>query len=460
MKIEVCNDEFASESNTSKPNSSQSQNSRLLGVVHIPILCLTQSNYLMAWYPLGKKSSKSMGAYGEVEVEIACTGLPDQEQLPWLLFREVQKLSDFTMNVAAKADGAGQIALTSLRSDFSNSARRTATSTQVPAEMTTPIFKADMTIDTAALPGKESEQFEEQISGFPLHFPSIEVEVLEDFSLHVSLVSSINGSKVSSPGVLLLTNFRLIFVSLIRIIRNSGHSEADKLQQEDITLSGDGNGDGTNAWNLDHEAPLQSSREVDLSLQIPIFAIINVSMTSEADTEVAGTGGYNDAIRIKTNDFRTVHFTFREVEVAENTSSNEAITSYVHDAVDEILHRSEAGFKPPRHARFSRSESMSSRANSIDIARRSPNVTSDRRSSASTPLPSFGKGFNRLGSTSVDTYGCLLAGKMVSTLQVCWARLAREHPYIVEALDSEEGPPVERMYRRLKFSVSVVASTF
>lgn len=405
----------------------------------------------MAWYPLGRKSSKSLVAYGEVEVEIACTGLPDQEQMPWLLFREVQRLSDFTINVAAKTDGAGQISLSSLRSDYSSSPYRFSTSPYVHSE-SIPASKLDPALDSA-LPGKGSDQCDDQICGFPLHFPSIEVEVLEDFSLYVSLVSSINGGKVSSPGVLLLTNFRLIFVSLIRIIKNSRYSETDNLQQEDMFFAGD----FVNAWNIDHETPPQSSREVDLSLQIPIYSIINVSMTSEADVEQAGTSGYNDSIRIKTNDFRTVQFAFREVEVAENVASNEIVANNIQDVVDEILRRSEICLKSPRNQRYSRSDSMSSRASSVEYTRKSPNISSDRR--PMTPLAGSGKGPARQGNASLDTNGTITTGKIVSTLQIAWARLAREHPYVVEALDSEEGPSAERMYRRLKHAVRALVTS-
>ena len=368
-----------------------------------------------------------------MEIEIASTGQPDDEQLPWLFFREVQKLPELTNNVAARTDGAGQIALSSLkgRSESISQSTIASPSTSISHDSSsssaTPLAsKLRLRVNTNVHTSERAEDANEKISGFPLHFPSIEVEVLEDISLRVSLVSVVNGSKIVTSGALLLTNFRLIFVCLSRILKSSNinnyHPKSTIADTPQITLSS----------------------ELDVTLHIPICSIVHVSLTSEVETEQGGNGSYNEAIRIKTSDFRNMTFAFRDDDAfrdEENSIAAESTATSRRGSIDEAM-------KSSRLKRPSNSDSDSLHVEGIHLSgNKTPvNRTGERRHSSS-------KNSFRHGG-SIDLYESNAFGKGFSQLEESWHRLAREHPYIVEALDSEEGPPVHRIYRRLKYNVS------
>lgn len=126
------------------------------------------------------------------------------------------------------------------------------------------------------------------LKGFPLHYPPIEIESLEDISLRVSILCIVNATKVSCPGVLFLTNFRLIFVSLSQLCKKV------------VTTSDIMSGTNSNA-------------SLDLTTQIPLSSIMSATLITENDGQ--GYGPLNaayDGIRVRTTESRTVSFLFKD----------------------------------------------------------------------------------------------------------------------------------------------------
>ena len=115
------------------------------------------------------------------------------------------------------------------------------------------------------------------MKGFPLHFPPIETEILEDMSLRVNILCMVNATKITNPGILFLTNYRLIFVSLTNIFKkNSSYSQANNIHM-----------------GIDASKRMEGP-SLDLTTSIPISTIMSVSLTTENESSGYGPLGKSD----------------------------------------------------------------------------------------------------------------------------------------------------------------------
>lgn len=153
----------------------------------------------------------------------------------------------------------------------------------------------DNTVLTAA-PAEEKEEGGVNMKGFPLHFPPIETEILEDMSLRVNILCMVNATKITNPGILFLTNYRLIFVSLTNIFKkNSSYSQANNIHM-----------------GIDGSKRMEGA-SLDLTTHIPISTIMSVALTTENESSGYGPlGNTCDAIRVKCCDGRTISFMFKD----------------------------------------------------------------------------------------------------------------------------------------------------
>jgi len=199
-----------------------------LGGLSIPVFHLYGSSSNTSWYNLGKRSTRS-NIRGKIEIEYSCTGFPGIDINVIKLYREILAMSDM------------HIPFLGIGSDSNN-------------------YKS-----------------------FPFALPPVESEVLEDVSMKVQLkLSGYNGT-VSSRGILLLTSYRLIFVSIQRLTID---------QHQDFI-------------NNTH----------DMTTFIPLNSIIDVTESADIDTGNSTTS--NEVINIKTCDGRELHFVFFSYAVSD-----------------------------------------------------------------------------------------------------------------------------------------------
>ena len=168
-----------------------SSRDNFLGVVYIPILSLQPNSVNSHWYKLGKRSTRS-NISGEIKVSVSCNRAPD----PYVLnvLRDIQKIPELQTKAS----------------------------------------------DLLRLGSLESESPKIQFEGkdldlFPALLPPPQTEFSEDLSLRVTFKPTLDKSTFASvEGILLLTNYRVIFVSHSRIafaeeavpnIQNRGMSE-------------------------------------------------------------------------------------------------------------------------------------------------------------------------------------------------------------------------------------------
>jgi len=214
--------------------------------------------------------------------------------------------------------------------------------------------------------------------------------------------------------------------------------------------------------NLDalySDAP-RSSRDIDLTLHLPISSIVHVSLTSEIELEPIGGTGYNDAIKIKTNDFRNVSFAFREDDALDNTVSTDpfGVPSNRNNTIDDILSKSNGSVGTSMKS----SKMAALRENGTTRKGAVESIFGGTKSGAHSSVnisSATGKHSQRKHSLSFSQGGHHSAefpksSGIIASIESYWARLTRDHVYIVEGLYSEEGPPVHRVYRRLKYHVS------
>lgn len=206
-----------------------------LGLVYIPLLPLRAGYTQSSWYPLCKKSQKGT-VRGEIEIEITLTGDTDPDHFAWHFFRHVQVLPSIQMNL---------------------------------------LQNHSPSIDYAA-----------SNHGFPFNFPPIETEIFEDFSIRIQLQCITYTSRVSTRGVLILTNYRLIFVSLSNILNASDINSSNVKQF------------------MDHGA-------MELTMQIPIGSIASLSLGTETDGSNNNATVY-EILKVRTLDQRTVGFILRD----------------------------------------------------------------------------------------------------------------------------------------------------
>lgn len=386
-----------------------------LGVVYIPVFSFYDGYNSKAWYPLGKRSFKS-SVSGEIEIEISCSGQPDADLFAWQFFYEVQRLPEFSINLVAQEDGSGQIGL---RNVF----RRESVGDTVSRS----------SFDSETRPSLDMQVAEYVTTGFPLFFPSIEMETLEDISLSCEMLMTVQGKKVPTEGVLLLTSMRLIFVTTKRIL-----SERNTEKDRDTLTS-------TNTGEI--KVTVEDSR--DLSTQIFLPSIALVQLVSENDFNDPNIS--YDVLKIKTFDCRNFLFLFKDDGLS-------AIVPHAGNLIGKAI------------------DHLFGNANDIAIKRRPTNTGIEASVLSTSPLGTmspFYDGGDMFGSAkisaenrrkisilqsyshSADSSAAFLAqyGNL-SALEVAWLNMVRGPlAQSIEATDAPEGPPCHRMTKRIKNKV-------
>lgn len=221
VRIEVWNDD---------PMHSSRDN--FLGVIYVPILSLHPNSVSSLWYKLGKRSSRS-NVRGEIKVSVSCNRPPD----PYILkvLEDVQKIPELQTK-----------AVDIIRN-----------------------FEIDSTMDQK----QDFESFDGS-DLFPSCLPPIESESIEDLSLRVTLKPTLDKStSASAEGLLILTNYRLVFVSHSRI------------------AFGD---DWTSTTS-------HSALSEELTCSIPLTMVVNLNIQAYYD---GSSSQIEDALSIVTNDSR------------------------------------------------------------------------------------------------------------------------------------------------------------
>ena len=195
----------------------EAANDQVLGTVQLPILAFLDGDNNSRWYGLSRKSKSSVSC-GDIELEISCAGSPDSEQLVWQFFKEVQRTTQFSMQLIAQ-----EVLNAPSVIKFVGAA---VADVPLEAEVT---VSADKAVEGPGV-GVGVGEF----PGFPLVFPSIECEVLEDFSTRVSIVSG--AAKSSTRGVLFLTNYRLLFVTVMRAFVEETSDIFEELERYDVSM--------------------------------------------------------------------------------------------------------------------------------------------------------------------------------------------------------------------------------
>lgn len=437
INIEVWDEDFSSSDD-------------FLGCVFIPTFPLKDGDVFHQWYPLGKRTHRS-AVSGEIEIEIACTGQPDNEYVPWQFLQEVQKLPEFSLNLAACQSGSGQVAIRdgpygslltksaevandeSFVRSRSNSGRGSPMTLPLPTTSATSSKKSDPIISP-----------ELDLIGFPFLYPSIEFEYLEDISLNVSVVSLLNTGKISAPGVLLLTNFRLIFVSLNRILAH------DEPIDENPTAS------SLNAWlNVGNNMSTWGGEEtyhktfddIDLSTEVPLNTVTNIHLTTESEGTFPNVVNY-EAIKMRCSDGRTITFVFKEDSTFFNGLVLNVLSSkYVHKALEHIFRVSDvAALK----RRVTNDLSLLVDEATLRETLGTFSISAGMHHSVS------GAGLMGLDAQASEKLKKLNIDRLenITSLEFCWLKLVKgNQATLYESVDSVEGPPSHRIFGRLKHKV-------
>lgn len=194
-----------------------------LGVVYVPLLPISLSKHQQMWYKLGKRSTKSR-VDGEIELEISCDQVLDENSLK--MYHEVITLTEL------------HLCMSDILEDS----------------------ESKDAVDASAYARKRV---------FPTTFPPLETEMIEDMATNVILKPSMNALAFSS-GVLLLTNYRLIFVSHSRL-----------------------------AFGNDDEF---STEKTELTTHVSISSISDIALCSESNPNTAMNNLKLRGFRIKTTD--------------------------------------------------------------------------------------------------------------------------------------------------------------
>jgi hypothetical protein len=231
-------------------DSMLSARDNFLGVTYVPLLSLPQDHASPRWCRLGKRTSKS-NVTGEIKILAYCDSCPDVNAQR--ILREIQNIPELNHGNGTNAP----------------SSRTWKTMFEENPDNPHP-----------------SHEF---IGRFPTQFPPLETECLEDLSLLVSLRPFIEKLSDTQPfytdGMLLLTNYRLIFVSHRRLAFASASQDFPR----DIF-----------------------GETYELSCDIPLASIISISMSLQPDPSATGSAGnrFLDALTIRTNDSKVRRYFF------------------------------------------------------------------------------------------------------------------------------------------------------
>jgi hypothetical protein len=241
------------------------QGERFLGVVFVPIIPISSLNQVGKWYKLGKRSSKSHVS-GEVYIDAYCDECYDF--YPLQILNTVQDMQDLRNHVS---------------------------------DATTIVPQTQDTSDDELRAGAR------RVEGkFMMQFPPLETEHLEDICLSVTLKPSLERGNGSSgtlfcDGILLLTNYRLLFVSNSRLMFD---------QNDFFTL------------------------DTDLTTSIPLTTVVTCSACSDQDPHDVMAKVFHNGIAITTNDARVCDCFDGVCAVCVSVS----VSVFVHVGAHAILH--------------------------------------------------------------------------------------------------------------------------
>lgn len=249
-----------------------------LGVVLLPLYSISAGYHSKQWYPLGKRSTRSH-IRGDIEIEIACKSnppLPPNSVDPQQIFQEVRQFPELRQPLSIQTLTKSQKLLSFENVDsFAN----TFTS-----------------------------------NSFPFQLPPEETEKLEDIATRVGLLCTDSGSKraILVSGMLLLTNYRLIFVPLVRFARTSCSCSENN-----------------------HSDAALGTREIatETAIVVNIADIMHVVSDTEVDSNgVAGgeVGCVHETLRIKVIDGRRISFIFMEITTEGAGAAPPAISTASH----------------------------------------------------------------------------------------------------------------------------------
>ena len=218
------------------------QGERFLGVVYVPIIPISSMTEVGKWYKLGKRSNKSHVS-GEIYVDAYCDKCYDF--YPLQILSTVQDMPDLRSHVA---------------------------------NVSKVIPHRERNSD------RDVREASKRISGrFMMQIPPLETEHLEDICLSVTMKPTIERGNsqrgtLFCDGILLLTNYRLIFVSNSRLMFNIN---------DFFTL------------------------DTDLTTSIPLTTVVTCTGCSDTDPHDTNSRVFHDGITITTNDARVMyHFCF------------------------------------------------------------------------------------------------------------------------------------------------------
>ena len=301
-----------------------------IGRVMIPLMPLRDGITVRKWYSLGKKSTKAI-TRGDIELELSVNGDWDIERNATRFFEYIRLLPE-------------------LRINFLN-----------------PAVQPDL-----------HSSFEDS---FPFIFPPSESEWLEDICVRCQLSCVTYSSRASCKGVLLLTNYRLIFISLSKILNE--------------------NSDNTKAGLYCSTTSLVN----DLTTQIPLGCISSINLNNEPDPTNNNT--VSEILRLETVDHRSMTFVFRGD--LEYLPQNGGVPSNIS----------------------------------------TNNPTLNKRRDAGKSNSDFTDNSTGTGDKDDDK-----SNDSLSALETSWMALIGEPAAVIEAMDSDEGSPFNRIHTRIHHFVS------
>lgn len=461
----------------------QSRKDDFLGCVQLPTLPFIAGYSHKGWYQLRKRSNRSHVG-GSIELEIMCTMSPRASYEPYSMYHRIRMLPELRTTIAT----AHRIAITG---DASGSKGKRFESKLCSEEM------------------RKYLDEPQHCESFPFQLPPIESELFEDFAVKVSLLST---SAVCQPdagsaspdnrmilidGIVILTNYRLIFVSLTRL-----SNTIDSVDDNEM-LSCDSNAE---------------AESMNFSTHIFLSNIMEVVLASGTDLGISGISGLSDVLRIKVSDGRKLSLVFHDSGssvyastnanpgASANTSTANTNTPRQHsiyaDGGDFVGARGSASgggdTTGSNHARAMSNAPLTGLSGLMKMRSKLMNSNVDPGSSAPVTQPSFtgnncvsvGVGVNAGGYNSalhncdfLSTMNYILSSLAKNKFSMTEANgmsrseinigtssdldadvleqsdfLSLQHLLVVctkmDADDTEEGPPCSRIHQRLFYRVS------
>ena len=383
-----------------------------IGTVLISLLPLRDGYNVRKWFPLQRKSSRDF-MRGEIELEITYSGDPDPDKYSYHFFHSIQTLPDLKLNLINK-DLFSSFDTINYNSNNENTSNVTE-NINTNEKINTNINETDNSNRLSELPPQPQNQSLFQSDSFPWSFPPIELEQLEDISVRTQLSSTSYSSSVISKGILLLTNYRLIFLPMTRIITEDKSINYNKYLIHNLISN------GTNDPNM-----------LDLTTYIPLGCIYSISLSTEPD--LAGNPPY-EILKIKTVDNRNISFILRDetdisIALASASTNSSNIVQNINQNISNLI-----GFKKPIIGKDISSPIIN------------PNINPSNNPNIGNLIPIETKSRPQALKRSITN--------PLSMLEISWNNLiSNDTTLLIDGMDSEEGSPFARIYHRLNLYVS------